>query len=303
MRVLITGGAGLVGRATARALQRAGHDVAVADIAPMPDSHADISMIALDILRKADFEILIDDLRPSAIIHLAAQHFIPICNSAPAETLRLNVEGTQRVLDAARSSGVATILFASSAAVYAPSLEPLSENSPLMPDDIYGSTKVFAEQLLRLASADATLRCGVMRLFNVIGSGDPNAHLIPRIVEQLRVGGAVELGNLDSTRDYVFVDDVADAFVLALEKSRESLAIFNVGSGRGHSVRDVISTIESLMGTTIEVCSVPHLQRAVDRPILTADISHTRRALGWEPRVPFRSALSYILEDAGVARR
>jgi UDP-glucose 4-epimerase len=300
MRVLVIGGSGLVGQAATRALQAAGHDVFVADLRPLPDDFSKVPWLPTDIRGRHRVRIAMNTAKPDAVILLAARHFIPLCNRYPAATLQVNVVGTQHVIDAMRAEDVEYLVFTSSAAVYGAASSPLSEEAPLAPDDIYGWSKVFGEKLLELACAESKVRCCVLRLFNVYGPGDSNPHLIPRIVSQLQPGHGLRLGNLESIRDYVYVEDTADAIVRAIERAPKGLTVCNVGTGEGHSVRETVTMIEGLVGRSIAVESTDRLRRAVDRPVLVANPSRARRMLGWRSQTRFEDGLARTLQAVGL---
>jgi UDP-glucose 4-epimerase len=298
MKVLITGAAGLIGRATAQLLDERGHHVLAADLRPAPSRLEDLAWQQLDVRRGEQLRRALVAFAPDVLVHLAAKHFIPWCQRYPAATLKTNLLGTQNVIDGVRHAGVPKLVFASSAAVYAPSVRPLAESSPLAPDDIYGTSKLMGEQLLGLACRrqhdfDAVL----LRLFNTIGPGDENPHLIPRLLRELRSGDGqrVRLGNLGTVRDYVYVEDVARAILAAVEGELPGLNAVNVGSGRGRSVADVVQALGGLLGRELQVLSVSARRRAVDRPFLVADIERARALLGWEPDVAFEDALARTL--------
>jgi UDP-glucose 4-epimerase len=312
--VLVTGAAGLIGRASLRLLEERGHELLASDLRPPPPALDHLPWQRLDIRRGEQLQKGCAAFAPDVVVHLAARHFIPWCERHPAATLTTNVVGTQNVIAAARASSIGKLLFASSAAVYAPSRLPLDEDTPLGPDDIYGTSKVMGEQLVRLAGRDAGTRrdavagrdAGMgldtvtLRLFNTIGPDDANAHLIPRLLGELRRGGRPRLGNLDSVRDYIHVEDVARAIVAAVERQLPGSTVLNVGSGVGHSVGAVVDACGELLGRALDVVSVPTQRRAVDRPYLVANIERTRELLSWEPAVPFKRGLADVLRCAGI---
>ncbi len=302
MRVLLTGAAGLIGRASARLLLESGHEVLVSDLHPMPAGSHALPWRRLDIRRREQVQTLVEMYRPEVLVHLAARHFIPWCERFPAATLATNVVGSENVIEGARAGGVRKLVFASSAAVYGPSLQPLKESCALGPDDVYGVSKATGEQLMRLASQ----RAGgpdtvVLRLFNTIGPGDRNPHLIPRMVSELRLAGErLRLGNLTSVRDYVYVEDVARAILAAVEAELPGHTTINIGGGEGRSVAEVVEVLEGLLRRTLQVVSSSARRRAVDRPFLVADRDRARRLLGWEPRVEFEEGLARTLLAGGV---
>jgi UDP-glucose 4-epimerase len=310
MRVLVTGAAGLIGRPTVRLLAEEGHEVLATDLRPVPvdqrqlgGEHGSIRWLRLDVRRGAPVGAALAELRPDAVVHLAARHFIPWCDRYPAATLRTNVLGTQNVVDAMRELGGARLVFASSAAVYEPSAERLREDHPLDPDDIYGTSKATCERLLELAlRRDPDTSVVVLRLFNAIGPGDPHPHLVPRLISELGRGGRrVRVGNLDSVRDYVDVEDVARAIRAAVCVEQPGLTVANVGTGVGRSVGEVVQALGALVGHSLEVVSIPARRRAVDRPFLVADPTRASELLGWEPQVAFEAGLARTLLADGAA--
>jgi UDP-glucose 4-epimerase len=296
--VLLTGAAGLIGSASTRLLDERGHDVLATDLHPLPAGFEDLPWRRLDVRQGEQVRAVFAQSAPDVVVHLAARHFIPWCERYPAATLHTNVVATQNVIAGARDAGVGKLVFASSAAVYAPSRRPLAESSPLGADDIYGTSKVMGEQLVALAAqSQAQLDTVVLRLFNTIGPGDVNLHLIPRLARELRTGGGrVRLGNLQSVRDYIHVEDVARAIAAAVERELRGSSVLNVGSGIGRSVGEVVECAGGLLGRTLEVVSIPARRRAVDRPILVADIQRARQLLDWEPLVGFEDALASVLQ-------
>lgn len=311
MRVLVTGAAGLIGRPTVRMLAQEGHELLATDLhatrmrlAQMDDPTPGVRWRRLDVRQREQVRALLAELRPEAVVHLAARHFIPWCDRYPAATLRTNALGTQNLLDVMRGlSGESRLVFASSAAVYGPSTARLAEDAPLGPDDIYGASKVTGEQLVELAlRREVEMKAIVLRLFNAIGPGDPHPHLIPRLVSELGRGGRrVRVGNLESVRDYIHVEDVARAVCAALTADLPSLTRVNVGTGNGRSVGEVIDALGTLTGRPLEVVSLAARRRAVDRPFLVADPTLARRVLGWEPEVSFEAALARTLRSVGIA--
>ncbi|HST55728.1 MAG TPA: NAD-dependent epimerase/dehydratase family protein [Solirubrobacteraceae bacterium] len=302
MKVLLTGAAGLIGQATARLLHECGHEVLATDLRRMPAGVGPLRWQRLDVRYGGRVRSTFEAFRPEAVVHLAAKHFIPDCNRFPVATLHTNVLGTQNVIEGLRDLVGVKLVLASSAAVYGPSRRPLRETSRLAPDDIYGMSKLTDERLCELAARQQPdLAIVALRLFNTIGPGDPNPHLIPRLVSELCRGAArVRLGNLASVRDYVYVEDVAHAIHAALEHAPGGFTIANVGTGVGRSVGEVISVFEAQLGRSLAVVSQATQRRAVDRPFLVADRSRARELFEWEPRVSFEAGIARTLSAAGL---
>jgi UDP-glucose 4-epimerase len=235
--------------------------------------------------------------KPTGVLHLAAHHFIPYCMAHPTETIRCNVLATQTLLEgleAARST--AKVVYASTAAVYAPSERPHAETDSTEPIDIYGVSKLMGEQLVQFHCKRYGLPYAAARLFNVIGPREANPHLVPDIIRQLQ-GNTLQLGNLSPRRDYIFVDDVASGLLRLLDDDVPSGA-YNVGNGRAYSTTEVVESIGRALGRKLEIDPAPLCPRACDRPVLQSDCSKLRR-YGWAPKYSLDDALAATLKSYG----
>jgi len=300
-RVLVTGGAGFVGSAVVRALLDRGYEVDVVDAffkgrrENLPDAPG-VALFEGDLV-DANLIKQVVARKPIAVLHLAAHHFIPYCIAHPSETIRSNVLGTQTLLEGLSPlEERVKIVFASTAAVYAPSDQPHSEDDAVRPIDIYGVSKQLGEQLIEFHSRQHGAPYACARLFNVIGPRETNPHLVPDIIDQLE-NDRLQLGNLLPKRDYIFVDDVASGLVRLMDEDAPSGA-YNIGSGEAYSASDVVDSIGRALGRALQVDSVPERQRAGDRPVLRSDCSKLQR-LGWAPRYGLDEALAATLRSYG----
>jgi UDP-glucose 4-epimerase len=300
--VLVTGGAGYVGVPTVRRLLDAGHAVAVFDNFNA-GTRGRLEPIASDRLRVVEGDIrdlgalsaAVADVRPNAVIHLAALHFIPYCIAHPAETISVNMTGLQNVLDVSRDHGVERLVFTSTGDVYAPSDAPHREDDRTDPHNIYGASKLMGEWLIRYwRKAGAATRPTVVRLFNVVGPGETTPHVLSDICDFLKQGDVLRLGNREARRDYVYVGDVARALVELLDVSEPDLTV-NVGSGRSSSVDDLVTAIGALTGRHLVTEVDPAKVRANDRPNLQADIGRLRDLLPDFAPTPLEEALRDLL--------
>jgi len=291
VRIMITGGAGFVGKELVGVLSPKA-DVLVADLLRygtpswLDQGDSRFRFQQVDIRDAAAIRAVVDDFRPDVVVHLAAIHYIPECDADPANAVATNVTGTVNLL-ASLPPGV-RFVFASSGAVYLPDEAAHREfESTLGPADIYGITKLHGEAYVRAFAADRGVTAAIVRLFNVIGPGETNPHLLPAIVAQLREGAAsISLGNTWPKRDYIDVLDAANGFAAAaLGTNPEGVACetVNLGSGRQYSVDDILSRMRSVLGLDFEVRQDPARTRAVDRPFLGADISHIAEVFDWRP--------------------
>ena len=291
MRYLVTGGCGFVGSALVRRLLAEPCEVVVVDdlsrgsVENLGPDQDRVRVIEQDVTQS--LSRIFSSFQPHAVIHLAALHFIPDCDADPARCLRVNVDGTRSVLEAVGAlSDPVSLVLASSAAVYAPADGPHREQEDsLGPVDVYGYSKLWAEELAAGFAARTGTAVGIARLFNVFGPGETNAHFIPSLICQMKAGESVRLGNLSSKRDYVFVDDVADALLrLARYGLDGQSATVNVGSGRAYSGNEVVEALAGLAEAGVAPVTDPSRLRPVDRPVLLADPTLAQKLLDWTPR-------------------
>lgn len=312
MNIFVTGGAGYIGSATAEALIKAGHSVTVYDSlvtghrAAVP-AGAEFVHASLD-----DSHALAEALtskKYDAIMHFAA--FIEAGESMkdPGRFFRNNFSNSLQLMETAVRAGVRKFVFSSTAAVYQSSEEPLTEDSPIGPTNVYGHTKLMTEQALEWYRSIFGLHYAVLRYFNACGAlpgrgeaHQPESHLIPRVL-QIALGQAesatifgTDYPTPDGTciRDYIHIADLASAHILALGALDErDKMIYNVGSGNGFSVREVIETARKVTGHAIP--TVETSRRPGDSARLVASPQRIINELGWEPK---HTNLQSILSSA-----
>jgi UDP-glucose 4-epimerase len=302
MRVLVSGGAGYIGSVVAALLVEGGHDVTVID--DLSTGHADAvpdgaRLVKADLLNRA---AVLDAMAPGfdGVVHLAAKSLVAESAREPELYFRHNLGTALNLLDAMRATGVRQIVFSSTAAVYGePDTVPITEDSPTRPTNAYGASKLAIDQLLSFAARAHGIAGMSFRYFNVGGAygryGERHTeetHLIPRILDVAAGRGeAVEVYGTDyptpdgtAIRDYIHVTDLAAAHVAALKLLLEGHVggSFNLGTGAGFSVREILSSIRQETGR-----EVPHVikpRRAGDPTYLVADPSGARKVLNFVPR-------------------
>lgn len=292
MRILVTGGAGYVGRALLERLARdTTTEVHVLDNLASGEHRlrgagfAHIKLHRMDLRDGKAVGELLRDLSPDRIFHLAAVHYIPACEAAPGDAISINVGGTVNLLCSAVNRP--KFVFASTAAVYSPSDRPHVENGDgIGPVDIYGLTKLQAERYVQYFHDLGRVDAVVVRLFNVVGPGETNPHLVPAIIRQISRGEhTVRLGNLFPKRDYLHVGDAAEGFARLADaaSSHEAPLTVNLGTGHSHSVRDVVQSIGEVAGTRLDIVQDPARVRTNDRPTLCASTEKLHALTGWRP--------------------
>lgn len=312
MQLLVTGGAGFIGSATTQALLQAGHSVTVFDNlskghrAAVPTS---ATFVHGDIGDYSQLAAVFASTRFEAVLHFASLIEAGESMQQPARYFRQNVAYSNNVIAAAQQSGCDRFVLSSTAAVYASSDQPLTEDSQIAPANLYGATKLMIEQMLAWYQQTVGLRYAVLRYFNAAGAlpgrgeaHSPETHLIPNVLkvplgqrEKLFIYGT-DYPTPDGTciRDYIHIADLASAHVLAVEALRERpQLIYNVGTGRGYSIRELLSAAESVTGQPILV--EEQARRPGDAPRLVADSSKIQRELGWQAH---HSSLDEILHTA-----
>jgi UDP-glucose 4-epimerase len=314
MRILVVGGAGYIGSHTVRLLRARGHEVRVYDNIAMGHREsvpADILTVGdLRDLDHLDHTLLIN--RTEAVVHFAADAAVGESVVNPAKYYQNNLVNTLNLMERMRRHGVNRIVFSSTCATFGtPERVPITEDLPQRPINPYGWSKLFIEQALTDYAAAYGWGFAALRYFNAAGAspaGDigedhtPETHLIPLVLQTvLGQRPHIEIFGTDyptpdgtCVRDYVHVDDLADAHILALEKLQDGAALkYNLGTGRGYSVKEVIAAAEKVTGRKVPVKL--GARRPGDPPELFASSDRSGRELGWRPKY---TELEAILETA-----
>jgi UDP-glucose 4-epimerase len=305
-RILVTGGAGFIGSHLVELLLDTGANVLVFDNFSLGrHEHLEkaaksgrLTVVEGDLRSEADLAP-VTDYAPDAVFHMAALHFIPYCNAHPQEALDVNVLGLDAVIRAVRTAPVSTFVFPSSGAIYGFQDAPWTETNPARPDEIYGISKWMGEQVMARFHADRPeVRTVVARLFNTYGPRETNPHVLPEIMKVMREGKPIELGNLWPKRDLIFVTDTA-AGIIATTAGGPGLEVFNVGTGSGTTIQDVLHMIEELTGRTLDVRQVPGRMREGDGHLI-ASPDKLQQASGWKPAYDLEAGLRALLDSEGL---
>ncbi len=299
--ILVTGGAGYIGSHACKALARAGHRPVVLDNLSRGHRRAVRwgPLVEADLADRDRVAAALAEHRVSAVMHFAAYAYVGESVADPALYYRNNLGGALSLLDAMRAAGVDKIVFSSTCATYGvPERTPIAETAPQLPVNPYGETKLAIERALRWYGEAYGLRSVSLRYFNAAGADPegeigelhtPETHLVPLVLEAaLGQRPAIDVFGLDyptpdgaAIRDYIHVQDLAAAHLRALEHlgAGGASAALNLGTGRGHSVLEVIAAAEAVSGRKIPWRAAP--RRAGDPPALVADPSRAAALLGW----------------------
>lgn len=302
MTWVVTGGAGYIGAHVVRSFQAAGLDVAVVDdlstglreVVP-----AEVPFLKADVTSTAALTAFLRDRKARGVVHVAGYKYAGESVKAPLTTYRINVQGTASVLDAMQQAGVENIVFSSSAAVYGtPEVDHVTEDTPTAPESPYGETKLIGEWLLAAQARATGLTHTSLRYFNVVGSGDAFVsdtsphNLFPLVFTALERGVQPRIFGMDyatsdgtCVRDYVHVADVARAHVSAaraLEAGTPLAPVYNLGSGEGTSVRQIMDAVAAVTGRALQPRAEP--RRPGDPARIVADGALAACDLGWANR-------------------
>ena len=303
-KILVTGGAGYIGSHVVRLLTRAGRPVVVLDNLSTGFENAVLGA-ELVVGDTGDPEVvtrLLDEHKVDTVLHFAAHTIVPESVSDPLKYYGNNTCCTRNLLECCSKAGVKYFIFSSTAAVYGiPDDTFCTEESPLSPINPYGTSKLMSEMMLRDLGKATDMRHVILRYFNVAGS-DPDgrigqstekATLLIKVAAEVAVGKREQLyvfgtdyptDDGTGVRDYIHVDDLAEAHIKALDYLRKggNSVTLNCGYGHGYSVREVINAVNRVNGTPIKVKEEP--RRAGDPPALIARADKAKELLGWEPR-------------------
>jgi len=304
--VLVTGGAGYIGAHASKALARAGYQPVAYD--NLSRGHRDFvrwgPLVEGDIADRARAAEALARYRPVAVMHFAAYMDVAESLRDPGLYFRNNVGGSLALFEAMRHAGNPPLVFSSTAAVYGlPDTVPIPESAAQHPVNPYGESKRMVERALHWLDRAHGLRHVALRYFNAAGADldgeigeahEPETHLIPLVLAAIAGRrGAVALYGTDyptpdgtAIRDYIHVEDLAEAHVRALQYllAGGASAALNLGTGSGHSVREVIGVARRVTGRDVPCREAP--RRAGDPPVLVADASRARLLLDWRPRLP-----------------
>jgi len=297
MRILVTGGAGFIGSHVAEAYLKARHEVVVVDnlsTGRRENLHAGISFYETDLLNESRLEAIFQEFRPEVVNHHAAQVNVRLSWDSPAEDARVNILGSLAVLQQMVKWGTKKIIYSSSGgAVYGePSSVPVSEDHPVRPLSNYGVSKYTVELYLRSFAASGDFSALVLRYPNVYGPRqDPSgeAGVVAIFATQMLRGEQPRIfGDGTKTRDYVYVDDIVAANLLALESQPEET--FNLGWGEQVSDREVFETVCAAVGTRPQPIFDEKRPGEIDHICLDATRAKTK--LVWQPRIDFREGVT-----------
>lgn len=274
-KILITGSKGFIGKRLKIFLKEQEHSV---------------SEYNLDVVKPINFKGDVD-----VVVHLAAKTSSQESIKNPLETFRVNFIGTLNVLEFAKGKNI-KVIFPSTSGVYKQEDNPVTEDSELMPFNPYVESKYLADELCRFYARVNSVKCIVLRIFNVYGAPTRDWTLMQTIMQDLLDGRESELSSPDNVRDYVHLDDVMSAFEAAINySSKSNFEIFNIGSGIGYSVKQIVAILSKEFGNGAKVKYTSF--REGELKCIVADISKAKKILKWEPNVSINDGIRRMINE------
>ena len=306
MRVVVTGGAGFIGKHLLDWLIADGHEaMAIDDLSRGRPEHipsrVNLERVDLSQISAGDLGRQFEAFDAEAVVHLAGVHFIPECLANPERTFAINAKSTHTLIEAVQLSAVSRVVLASTMDVYAAKDRVHGEADPLAPSNIYGLTKALSEQLLEYAVRVGACESGVaLRLANVYGPNETNPHIIPDALKRIleRTAPALVMGYLGAVRDFVYVKDIARAFGIAVTKAAPGFCTLNAGTGHAVPVRTVVHILQELLKDDRPVHEDVAAFRTFDRVSLTPRVDAIEHVLGWRAETRIAAGLEAIV--AGI---
>jgi len=300
--VLVTGASGFAGSHLVEYLGSRPNLVCWTRGSPPSDIASLATWTRIDLLDRARVRAAIADLRPALVYHCAGVPHVAESWQDTAHSLAGNVLTTEHLLDALRRASVRSrILVTGSAAVYAPSTDPIPETHAIAPTSPYAVSKLAQEQLALRAAREDGIEIVVTRSFNHTGPRQTPAFVAPSIARQIaliengRREPVIKVGNLDALRDLSDVRDIVRAYQLLMENGRPGL-VYNVASGIGRSIRSVLNALVARSRVPVTIEAEPARMRANDLSALVGDASRLTRETGWRPEVTFDQMLDDLME-------
>ena len=275
--VIVTGGAGFIGKHLVPRLRIDGHQVFSVDSK------------SGDIAESGTWRGFPD---AEVVVHLAARTFVPDSWDQSAEYIRINLNGTIQALEYCRASG-ARLIFLSSYMYGEPEFLPIPESAKLDVKNPYALSKMLAEKACHFYSDNLGVRVTILRPFNAFGAGQANTFLIPAIIDQVLADTTIRVMDLEPKRDYIYVKDLVEAITIIINLNSHD-GVFNIGSGISHSVAELITTIQNVLGTKLPVVSVG-VRRSGEIMDTVADITAASQAFGWRPHFSLCEGLADML--------
>ncbi len=302
--VLIAGGAGFIGSSISRLLAMSGYNVVVADslvfgsTANLAEIRSSIDFVQHDFCNQAETRILLASISPQFVISCVGDTFVTSAYLDPNRFLRNNVEANLNILTACSEIDCERVVYLSSTEIYGDrTAGPLDEDAPFDPVNSYAVTKLAADRLCHTLALERDLNVIIARIFNCYGPRETHSYVIPEIIDQLSKSDHLVMGDVQTFRDFTYVEDTARAICLLLTAAAPSGSAFNIGSNVSIKIADLVQTIAGIMGKPSFTMSVDPLRlRRREINHFRCDPTHLQQVTGWRPVVGLEEGLTKTVE-------
>jgi len=303
-KVMVTGGAGFIGSTLVRELLKEGSNVIVFDLFTSGDMHNlqeikdQIKIIKGDITDK-NFRKILEKNGAEYVFNLAAEPYIPHCYNRPLRFFEVNANGALNVLFACKRAGVKRIVQYSTSEVYGSAkYVPMDEDHPTLPLSTYAVSKLATDRLCYTLYHEQNIPVVILRQFNVFGPRETQPYIIPEIISQLNKSNTLKLGNIKARRDFTYVTDAAKGAIALMKAKGTEGQVFNLGTGKDWSIKQLAEIIGKLMGHKRIIINVEKERlRPLDVSVLRSDCFKARKLTGWKPTTTLEEGLKRTIDD------
>jgi|TARA_B110000438_G_scaffold64222_1_gene64774 UDP-glucose 4-epimerase len=288
-KIVITGHTGFIGQNLINELNK--KKINITGISRTRLDNTNLNQIKRNIqdIKNSDIE------KKSIIIHLAGMTNVLDCEKNPVECFKINVEGTQKILQIAKEKKC-KVIFPSTSHVYGhPKKIPIDENQIVSATSIYSASKIAGEILCQGYSNTYKMDIGVFRLFSAYGPKNSDYKVESRIISQLLSKKKIKLGNLSPKRDFIYILDVVNA-IKVIMRNLKKFEIYNIGTGKSNSIKELSSTLKKISGKNLPIETIKNYSRKTDIPNVICNNKKIRK-LGWEPKISFFKGLEMTYES------
>lgn len=302
-KILVTGATGFVGSWVVRNLVKNNEDVSILVRSKKVNKRLSDITSKLNIyegdLQSSELNSIVDKIKPTIVFHLAAFGALPGQKVTIQNVIDVNVKGLINLIDASKKHNVKLFVNTGSSSEYGVKEKPMKESDTLTPINDYGVSKAAATLYSQKIAAAESFPIVTLRLFSPFGYGDDDKRLIPFVINKAMNNETISLNSKHNVRDFISIEDVVDAYLQTLKKTVKPGEIINIGSGKQHSIYDIVSEIMRITGSNSELAwgTMPTQTRQIEPKIWQADIQKAKQLLSWKPKYTLKQGLEKTIKQ------